>query len=63
MLDKDVDKWGIEFKFQKPIIEWTFHFEKWGDLDLVTYVHIENLQPYNEDLEKAVVFLAILKST
>jgi len=24
MLDKDVNKWGIELKFQKPIIEWTF---------------------------------------
>ncbi len=63
MLDKDVDKWGIEVKFQKPRIEWTFQFENWGDFDLVTYVHVENLQPYKEDPEKVIVFLVVLKST
>jgi hypothetical protein len=26
-------------------------------------VHVENLQPYKEDLEKVVVFLTVLEST
>jgi len=29
MLDKDVEKWGIQLKMETPQIEYCFQFEKW----------------------------------
>lgn len=37
MLDKDVDKWGIELKMETSHIEWYFQFEKQKDLDNLKY--------------------------
>ncbi len=45
MLDKDVEKWGIELKMETPQIEWCFQFEKWKDFDNVRYAHVVNLRP------------------
>ncbi len=45
MLDKDVEKWGIELKMETPQIEWCFQFEKWKDFDNVRYAHVVNRRP------------------
>lgn len=37
MLEKDVDKWGIELKMETSHIEWYFQFEKQKDLDNLKY--------------------------
>jgi hypothetical protein len=51
MLDKEVDRWGIELTMETPHIEWCFQFKKWKDLDNVKYVHVANLKAYKEDSE------------
>jgi len=50
MLDKEVEKWGIELTMETPHIEWCFQFEKWMDLDNVKYAHVVNLKAYKDDL-------------
>jgi hypothetical protein len=57
MLDKEVDKWGVELRMETPHIEWCFQFEKWKDLDNMKYVHVVNLKAYKDDLQQVVVFL------
>ncbi len=49
MLDKKVDKWGIELMMETPHIEWCILFEKWKDLDKVNYAHVVNLKAYKDD--------------
>ncbi len=57
MLDKEVDKWGIEPMMETPHIEWCFHFENWKDLDNVKCAHVVNLKAYKDDPQHVVVFL------
>jgi len=59
MLEKDVDKWGIELTLEIPQIEWCFQFKKWKDLDNVKCVHVMNLKAYKDDSQQVVVFLSI----
>jgi len=49
LLDKEVDKWGIELMMETPHIKWCFQFKKWKDLDKIKYVHIVNLKAYRDD--------------
>jgi len=48
MLDKDVEKWGINRK-TKTQIECCFQFKKWKDFDNVKYAHVVNLKAYKDD--------------
>jgi hypothetical protein len=48
MLDKYVEKWGINLK-TKTQIEWCFQFKKWKDLDNMKYAHVVNLKAYKDD--------------
>jgi hypothetical protein len=58
LLEKEVDKWGIEFTMEMPHIEWCFRFDKWKDLDKVKYAHVVNLKAYKDDPEHVVVFFS-----
>jgi len=49
LLEKEVNKWGIELMKETPHIEWCFQFEKWKELDKVKYVHVVNLKAYKDD--------------
>jgi hypothetical protein len=49
LLEREVDKGGIELTMETPHIEWCFQFEKWKDLDNVKYVHVVNLKAYKDD--------------
>jgi hypothetical protein len=49
LLNKEVDKWGIELTMEMPHIEWCFQFKKWKDLDKDKYVHVVNLKAYKDD--------------
>jgi hypothetical protein len=40
MLDKEVDKWGIELMMEMPHNEWCFQFKKWKVFDNMKYVHV-----------------------
>jgi hypothetical protein len=59
LLEKEVDKWGIELLKEMPHIEWCFQFEKWKDLDKIKYVHVVNLKAYKDYPQQVVVFLLI----
>jgi hypothetical protein len=59
MLDKKVDKWGIEPMMETSHIKWCFLFEIWKDLDKVNYAHAVNLKAYKDDPEQVVVFLLV----
>jgi hypothetical protein len=50
MLDKDVNRWGIELTMEMLHIEWCFQFKKWMDLDNVKYAHVVNFKAYKDDL-------------
>jgi len=51
MLDKEIDKWGIELMMEMPHIEWCFQFKIWKDLDNMKYAHVVNLKTYTDDLQ------------
>jgi len=59
LLDKEVDRWGIEQTMETPHIEWCFQFEKWKDLDKVKYAHDVNLKAYKDDPQQVVVFMSV----
>jgi hypothetical protein len=59
MLNKDVDKWGIELKLETQRIEWCFQFKKWKDLDNLKYAHVVNFKAYKDDLQQVAVFLLV----
>jgi hypothetical protein len=59
MLDKEVDRWGIQLTVETPHIEWCFQFEKWMDLDNVKYAHVVNLKAHKDDPQKVVVFVSV----
>jgi hypothetical protein len=50
MLDKEVNKWGLELMMETPHIEWCFQFEKWKDLENMKYAHVVNMKAYKGDL-------------
>jgi hypothetical protein len=35
LVDKEVNRWGIELMMETPHIEWCFQFKKWKDLDKI----------------------------
>jgi hypothetical protein len=49
MLDKEIDRWGIELMTEMPHIEWCFQFKIWKDLDNMKYAHVVNLKTYTDD--------------
>jgi hypothetical protein len=49
MLDKEVNRWGIELTMEMLHIEWCFQFKKWMDLDNVKYAHVVNFKAYKDN--------------